>query len=105
MVEVATHSPHAQGLMKSIIAQKADIDELSRGLNESTRWSWLWAFLFGPIYFGVHGFWGRAFIVFALNFVLIGLLVGPFIVYPAWRKRAEDKAEKMLLIDSVRRRN
>ncbi len=57
--------------------------------DESTGASWLWAFLFGPIYYAVHGFWGRAAIVLVLDFVYIGIIVSPFLAYPAWQDRAQ----------------
>ncbi|APX13389.1 hypothetical protein BWR18_18145 [Tateyamaria omphalii] len=64
--------------------------------------SWLWAFLFGPIYFAVHAFYARALIVLVLNFLIVGFLIAPFLAYPAWKKKAEEKAEKMILLDRVR---
>ena len=74
----------------------AKIETLAPKLDESTSLSWLWAFLFGPIYFAAHGFWGRAVLVLALNFVLIGFIVAPFLAYPAWRERAREKAERAI---------
>ena len=50
----------------------------------------------GPLYFAAHGFWGRAVLVLALNFVLIGFIVAPFLAYPAWRERAREKAERAI---------
>lgn len=89
-------------LTARIMADTAEKELVAEQLNESTGLSWLWAFLFGPIYFAVHGFWGRAGIVLLLNFVIIGFIVAPFLAYPAWRGRAEEKAEKMMLLDRVR---
>ena len=83
-------------------ADKAEVELVADQFNESTSLSWLWAFLFGPIYFAVHGFWGRAVLVFVLNFLIIGFFVAPFLAYPAWRQRAEEKAEKAILLDRVR---
>lgn len=60
--------------------------------NQSTKLSWLWALLFGPVYFAVHGFWGRAVLIFILNFFIIGYFIAPFIVYPSWRERARRDA-------------
>jgi hypothetical protein len=82
---------------------KANIAELARSFDDSTGLSWLWAFLFGPIYFAVHGFWGRAAIVFVLNFFIIGFFVAPFLAYPAWRSRAEERAANMVTLDKFRR--
>jgi hypothetical protein len=92
----------AQRLAMEAQVDKAEVAELSRSFNDSTSLSWLWAFLFGPIYFAVHGFWGRAVLVFVLNLVFIGPLVAPFLAYPAWRQRAEERAANMLLIDKFR---
>jgi hypothetical protein len=71
--------------------------------DESTKASWLWAFLFGPIWFVWHGFYRQAFIVFLLNLVLIGIIVAPFLAYPAWRERAKTKAEKERMIRAMER--
>jgi hypothetical protein len=81
---------------------RIEAEALSDTFNESTGATWFWAFLFGPLYFAVHGFWGRAAIVFALNWIIIGFIVAPFLAYPAWRERARKKAEQMLLLDKVR---
>ena len=98
-----TSIDRAHRLQKEAAANKAEADVLADTFDDSTGVSWLWAFLFGPFYFAVHGFWGRALIVFLLNFLIIGFFVAPFLAYPAWRGRAEKKAEKMLMVDSVRR--
>ena len=74
----------------------AKVDALAEKLNESTGLSWLWAFLFSALYFAFHGFWGRAVLVFALNFVLIGIIVAPFMAYPAHRAKARARAEAMV---------
>ena len=58
--------------------------------DHSTGLSWLWAFLFGPLYFAAHGFWQRAAIAFALGLTMVGIIVWPFMAYPAWRKRAAE---------------
>ena len=60
---------------------------------------------FGPIYFAVHGFWSRALVLLLLNIIVIGFFIGPFMAYPAWRKRAEERATQLLLIDNIRRRD
>jgi hypothetical protein len=54
--------------------------------------SWFWALMFGPLYFAAHGFWGRALIVLVPGFFFIGIIVAPFLAYPAWRRRAKKKA-------------
>ena len=80
----------------NLTEHQAKIDIMAPKLNESTSLSWLWALLFSALYFAAHGFWGRAVLVFALNFVLIGFIVAPFLAYPAWRERARDKAERAI---------
>ena len=74
----------------------AKIETLAAKMDESTSLSWLWALLFSALYFAAHGFWGRAVLVFALNFVLIGFIIAPFLAYPAWRERAREKAERAI---------
>lgn len=90
-------------LQKEAEAQKAEAELLAPTFDESTKASWFWAFLFGPLYFLAHGFWGRALILFVLNLFIIGFFVGPFLAYPAWRERALKKAEQMIAVDRMRR--
>ena len=80
----------------NIEQHQAKIDLMAAKIDESTSLSWLWAFLFSALYFAAHGFWGRAVLVFALNFVLIGFIIAPFLAYPAWRERAREKAERAI---------
>lgn len=61
-------------------------------LNKSTPLSWLWALLFGPLYYFVHGFFGRAILILGLDFFIIGIIISPIIVYGAWGKRALKEA-------------
>jgi hypothetical protein len=90
-------------LTERVRINQAKIDELSDNFNESTGLTWVWAFLFGPIYFAIHGFWSRAALIFVLNFLIIGFFIAPFIAYPAWRIRAKEKAERALLLDAAER--
>lgn len=105
-ISAAPESQHdrIQRLRADAEISRIEADQLASTFDESTGASWFWAFLFGPIYFAVHGFWGRAIIVLALNFVIVGFIISPFLAYPAWRERAKKKAEQMLVIDSMRRR-
>ncbi|MDE0209529.1 MAG: DUF2628 domain-containing protein [Boseongicola sp.] len=61
-------------------------------IDDSTGLSWLWALVFGPIYFAVYRFWWQALLVLLLDFILIGFIVAPFMAYPAWRSRAKKSA-------------
>ncbi|MEM9100455.1 MAG: hypothetical protein AAGC79_18265 [Pseudomonadota bacterium] len=81
--------------------RQAQIDEIAETLTEATSISWLWAFLCGPLYFAFHGFWGRAVLILCLNFLLIGFIIAPFLAYPAWRERAKERAERMLIIEGA----
>jgi uncharacterized membrane protein len=62
--------------------------------NDSTGLSWLWALIFGPIWFLWHGFYKWALVVFLLNFVLIGFILAPFLAYKAHSERADERAER-----------
>ena len=84
-------------------ADLAEIEELTDVHNESTGLSWLWALLFGPLYYWTNGFVGRGFVVLALNFILIGFIISPFLAYPAWRKRAYSKAVRLYHINKASR--
>lgn len=97
-----THLPRVERLKSEAQATRLEANELADTLNESTGVSWLWAFLFGPLYFAAHGFWSRALIIFVLNFFFIGFILAPFMAYPAWRERARKKAEQMITIDKMR---
>jgi hypothetical protein len=88
-------------LVNDIQSDKAEIDLIAETYDESTGLSWLWAFLFGPIYFWVNGFVARGFVVLLLNFVVIGFIVAPFLAYPAWKKRAYAKAEKLHMVNKA----
>lgn len=79
----------------------AAFDKVIAQHDESTRLSWLWAFIFGPIYFAVYGFWGRAFILLILNMMIIGFFIAPFMVYPAWKKRARKRAIETISVASA----
>ena len=93
----------AGNLHEKVIGEKAEIELTADAHNESTGLSWLWAFLFGPIYFWVHGFVLIGFVILALNFLIIGFIIPPFIVYPLWKKRAHEKAEKLVAISKLTR--
>ena len=91
--------------MNNIVAEtqadRAELELLAETYNESTGLSWLWAFLFGPLYFWVNGFVGYGFLIFFLNFIIIGFVVAPFLAYPAWRKRSMDKAKKLHAVNKA----
>jgi hypothetical protein len=88
-------------LVTELTADKAEIELIAETYNESTGLSWLWAFLFGPLYFWVNGFVARGFVVLLLNLVFIGFLIAPFLAYPAWRKRSMEKASKLHLVNKA----
>lgn len=75
--------------------RQRDTATLAASIDQSTPLSWLWALIFGPAYFAVHGFRGRALLVLALGFVVVGLLLAPFLAYQAWRERAMIEARRL----------
>ena len=81
--------------------QKAEIAALAATYDESTGLSWLWAFLFGPLWALYIGNLKYAVIMFVLNLVLIGFVLNPFLAYAAHRDRAQRKAEDLLNMKSV----
>lgn len=91
-------------LVRETAADQAEIRQLASTFNESTGLSWLWALLFGALYFWVHGFVARGFVLLGITIVTLGFgaLLAPFIVYPAWRKRAESRARDMVTISRAR---
>lgn len=93
-----------QSLVAKAEAEAAESRQLAATFNESTGLSWLWALLFGPLYFWVHGFVARGFVLLGISLVTLGIgaLLAPFIVYPAWRKRAETKARDIVTIARVK---
>ncbi len=88
-------------LAEQVVADKAEIELIAETYNESTGFIWLWAFLFGPIYFWVNGFVARGFVVLLLNLIVIGFIVAPFLAYPAWRKRSMEKATKLHMVNKA----
>ena len=85
-----THDRHGYPLQGFFVAHRR-----FTGYSFTPEGSW-GDTLDGPLYFAFHGFWGRAVLVFALNFVLIGFIIAPFLAYPAWRERAREKAERAI---------
>lgn len=79
--------------------RQRDTAALAAIMDQSTRVSWLWALIFGPAYFAVHGFRGRALLVLALGFVAVGLFLSPFLAYPAWREKALAEARRVARIE------
>lgn len=86
-------------LRREAAASRAEAWQLADSFDDSTALSWFWALLFGPFYYLVHGFYARALVVLVLYLMGIGVLVSPFLAYPAWRKRALGRAEVMLRVD------
>ena len=84
--------PDPDGAVGTGEDQAARFRRLASEFDESTPLSWLWAFLFGPLYFGYHGFMKRAILLIFLNLILIGFIIAPFLAYPAWRARALERA-------------
>jgi hypothetical protein len=94
-----------RNLVADAKADIAEAAELATTFDESTGFTWLWSILFGPLYFWVHGFVGRGFILLGISIVTLGLgvLVAPFLAYPAWKKKARIKAENLTAISRARR--
>lgn len=86
-------------LRREAEASRVAARAVADSLDESTGLSWLWALLFGPLYYLAHGFYARALVVLLLDLMVIGFVVSPFLAYPAWRKRALARAEVMLRVD------
>lgn len=89
---------HAGDLAEMARLQEAEIAAWADEMNESTRLTWLWALLFGPLYFAAHGFRSQAVLVLLLDLMLVGLLAAPFLAYLAWRQRGAERAEWLSLM-------
>ena len=63
--------------------------------------SWLWASLFGPVFFLVSGFVALGLFFLALNIVVIGSYIATYTAYKAWRKRALESAEKLNVVNKA----
>ncbi|MCX7565472.1 hypothetical protein OS189_03820 [Sulfitobacter sp. F26169L] len=94
-----------RNLVTEAQADKAEVELLTDTFNESTGLTWLWSMMFGPMYFWVHGFIGRGFLLLAICVVTLGfgILLAPFLAYPGWKKRAQRKASNMTTISKARR--
>ncbi len=93
--------------MSLVEKARSDLAEerlLTNTFNESTGLTWLWSILFGPLYFWVHGFVGRGFVLLAICLFTfgIGVLLAPFLAYPGWKKRARLKAADLVAISNAR---
>lgn len=55
--------------------------------NVSSPLSWLWVFLFGPIYWAVQGVWRHAVVHLVLAIITVGIahLIYPFFTYSILR--------------------
>lgn len=82
--------------LDAILKREMKIKSLTEHYREDTGATPLWAFLFGPLYFAVFGFWGRAVVTFILCLFIVGFLVSPFIARKGWINRAEAKAREAL---------
>ena len=56
--------------------------------NVSSSLSWLWVFLFGPIYWAVQGVWRHAVVHLVLAIITVGIahVIYPFFTYSILRK-------------------
>jgi hypothetical protein len=72
--------------------QQTKFEALTRTCNESTGLSWLWAFLFGWIWFLYIGNGKMALVSFVLTLFVVGLIVNPFLAYRAHRQVARREA-------------
>jgi hypothetical protein len=56
--------------------------------ESATILSWLWVFLFGPIYWAVQGVWRHVFVHLVLAIITFGVahLIYPFFTYSIIRK-------------------
>ena len=84
---------HAADLAEIARRQEAEVALWAAEMTESTRLTWLWALLFGPLYFAAHGFREQAVAVLVLDLLLVGLVATPFLAYRAWRRRGRERAE------------
>lgn len=89
---------HAGDLAEMARLQEAQIATWAEQMDESTRLTWLWALLFGPLYFLAHGFRGQAALVLLLDLALVGLVAAPFLAHLAWRRRGRERAEWLSLM-------
>ena len=71
--------------------------ELAAQLDESTGLSWLWCFLFGPLWFIFIGSWKWAVIAIFAAIVTFGLsvIIMPFFAYVAHRDVAMAQALRL----------
>ena len=85
-------------------ADKAQAELLKDSFKESTGLTWLWSFLFGPIYFWVHGFIALGFVQLIISIATygVGILAAPFLAYYAWNNRAKKKAENAIAVSKLR---
>lgn len=89
---------HAGDLAEMARLQEAQIAAWADEMDESTRLTWLWALLFGPLYFLAHGFRGQAALVLVLDLALVGLVAAPFLAHLAWRRRGQERAAWLSLM-------
>ena len=71
-----------------------NLNKLAEAMNESTDFSWLWCFLFGPLWFAFIGSWKWFFISILANLATLGvaIIIMPLFAYKAHREVAMSKA-------------
>ena len=76
---------------------KETLTAMQADLDEGTKASWLWCFLFGPFWFAFIGSWKWFAISMLAAVVTLGLsaLVMPFFAYKAHRDVAMAKAIRL----------
>ena len=84
-----------------LASNKAEIVPNAETDNGPIDLSWLWASLFGPVFFWVNGFVALGFFFLALNIVVIGSYIATYTAYKAWRKRALESAEKLNVVNKA----
>ena len=83
---------HLDGFEDGMPVRQVDLAEWAAEMDGSTRLTWLWAALLGPIYFAAHGFHRQAVVVLLLDLLVVGVLLAPFVAHRAWRARARAEA-------------
>lgn len=104
MTDVKLRAERRPTVVDRARSEEAEKRMLIRTYNGSTGLTWLWSILFGPLYFWVHGFVGRGFLLLGLCIVTMGfgIIAAPFLAYAGWKKQARLKAEDLVAISNAR---
>lgn len=98
------YAPEDEDLINRVKVERRRVAVATDALDETSYLSWLWIFLFGPIYFAWHGLW-RAFVISIIAAIPVTFVPPLILLYwpgmmivghIAWKSRTRKEVERVL---------